>query len=138
MNFKQNNKIKVEGGMASMTDLVFLLLIFFIIMSLMAQNQTPLDLPESNEKLQTDQTPAEPTVIVKANSKYVVMYENTAMTDTSGVDYNTMVPAIEQAIVKSNKTVIRIAGHKEADYDAVFKVLGLAQSRSWSPLLAYK
>ena len=138
MNFKQNNKIKVEGGMASMTDLVFLLLIFFIIMSLMAQNQTPLDLPESNEKLKTDQTLAEPTVIVKANSKYVVMYENTAMTDTTGVDYNTMVPAIEKAVAQSKKTVIRIAGHKEADYDAVFKVLGLAQSRSWSPLLAYK
>ena len=42
MNFSSRNKVKLEGGMASMTDLVFLLLIFFIIMSLMANNQTPI------------------------------------------------------------------------------------------------
>jgi biopolymer transport protein ExbD len=51
MNFSSRNKIKVEGGMASMTDLVFLLLIFFIIMSLMANNQTPIDLPKPDESL---------------------------------------------------------------------------------------
>ena len=47
-----------------MTDLVFLLLIFFIIMSLMANNQTPLDLPKAEQNLPTDQTPVEPTVLV--------------------------------------------------------------------------
>ena len=54
MNLNQRNKIKIEGGMASMTDLVFLLLIFFIILSLMANNQTPLDLPQANENTKTD------------------------------------------------------------------------------------
>ena len=34
---KARNKIKMEGGMSSMTDLVFLLLIFFIIISTMVQ-----------------------------------------------------------------------------------------------------
>ena len=51
MDFGSRNKIKIEGGMASMTDLVFLLLIFFIIMSLMANNQTPIDLPKPDENL---------------------------------------------------------------------------------------
>ncbi|MCH1614050.1 MAG: biopolymer transporter ExbD, partial [Flavobacteriales bacterium] len=32
---RAGNKIKLEGGMSSMTDLVFLLLIFFIIISTM-------------------------------------------------------------------------------------------------------
>ena len=31
MKFRSENKIKIEGGMSSMTDLVFLLLIFFIV-----------------------------------------------------------------------------------------------------------
>ena len=42
MALESRNKIKAEGGIASMTDLVFLLLIFFIIMSLMSNNQTLL------------------------------------------------------------------------------------------------
>ena len=33
MNFRSENKIKMEGGMSTMTDLVFLLLIFFIVIS---------------------------------------------------------------------------------------------------------
>ena len=64
MNLNQRNKIKIEGGMASMTDLVFLLLIFFIILSLMANNQTPLDLPQANESTKTDPERITPTVIV--------------------------------------------------------------------------
>lgn len=39
------NKIKAEGGMASMTDLVFLLLIFFIIMSTRTTNTHDINLP---------------------------------------------------------------------------------------------
>jgi len=48
MNFRSRNKIKVEAGMSSMTDLVFLLLIFFIIMSTLASPQFGVDLPDSN------------------------------------------------------------------------------------------
>ena len=44
----------------------------------MAQNQTPLDLPESNEKLKTDQTLAEPTVIVGVGADSVTNIVSTA------------------------------------------------------------
>ena len=73
MNFSSRNKIKVEGGMASMTDLVFLLLIFFIIMSLMANNQTPIDLPKPDESLKPVKDPVEATVLITENNQYVVM-----------------------------------------------------------------
>lgn len=43
MGFGTQNKIKVEGGIASMTDLVFLLLVFFIIMSTMSEKSTPVE-----------------------------------------------------------------------------------------------
>ncbi len=47
MDLKPRNKVKVEAGMSSMTDLVFLLLIFFIIMSTLAVPQYNVDLPSS-------------------------------------------------------------------------------------------
>jgi len=54
MNFKSGNKIKIEGGMSSMTDLVFLLLIFFIVISTMITAGVNIDVPKnggsSNDK----------------------------------------------------------------------------------------
>jgi biopolymer transport protein ExbD len=48
MGFKKSNTTKIEGGMSSMTDLVFLLLIFFIIISTMVNTSHNIDLPSSN------------------------------------------------------------------------------------------
>ena len=45
---KAGNKIKMEGGMSSMTDLVFLLLIFFIIISTMVNTSHEIKLPEGS------------------------------------------------------------------------------------------
>ena len=45
---KSGNKIKVEGGMSSMTDLVFLLLIFFIIISTLVNTSHEIKLPEGS------------------------------------------------------------------------------------------
>ena len=46
MNFRSGNKIKIEGGMSSMTDLVFLLLIFFIVISTMITAGVNIDVPK--------------------------------------------------------------------------------------------
>lgn len=47
MDLKPQNKVDIQGGMSSMTDLVFLLLIFFIILSTLAKSGHEVDLPES-------------------------------------------------------------------------------------------
>jgi len=46
MDLRSSNKVKIEGGMSSMTDLVFLLLIFFIILSTMVTAGHSIDLPQ--------------------------------------------------------------------------------------------
>jgi len=46
MKFKTANKIKIDDGMSSMTDLVFLLLIFFIIISTLVNTSHNIDLPD--------------------------------------------------------------------------------------------
>ncbi len=47
MNLGQRNKVSLTGNMSSMTDLVFLLLIFFVILSTLVSNGVNVDLPTS-------------------------------------------------------------------------------------------
>lgn len=66
MAIKSRNKRSVEFGTASMSDLVFLLLIFFMLTStLVSPNAIKLLLPSSNSK-----TMAKQTVTVYINDKY--------------------------------------------------------------------
>ena len=55
MDFRSGNKIKIEGGMSSMTDLVFLLLIFFIVISTLISSGVNIDLPQSSSSESKDQ-----------------------------------------------------------------------------------
>ena len=134
MDFSSRNKVKVEGGMASMTDLVFLLLIFFIIMSLMANNQTPIDLPKPDESLKPVKDPVEATVVITENNQYVVMPGGDM---AKPMEFNQIKELAAAAVQKTGKQKLRIAGHKKASYEAVFSVLALAQANGWDPVLAY-
>lgn len=135
MGLGTSNKVKIEGGMASMTDLVFLLLIFFIIMSLMSNQNTRVDVPETSENLPPIQDPTEATVVVTEDNLYVVF---------PGGDMNNPRPFdeirgdAEAAVVNSGKMKLKIEGHRKADYEAVFHVMALAQVNGWDPVLSYK
>lgn len=48
MDFGRRNTIKAEANMSSISDLVFLLLIFFIVMSTMAVNGEAVNLPKTS------------------------------------------------------------------------------------------
>jgi biopolymer transport protein ExbD len=134
MDLGSRNKIKVEGGMASMTDLVFLLLIFFIIMSLMSNNQTPLDLPKSDESLPPDQNPVTATVMITKENKYVVLPGGSL---DKPMEFDEIKELAGQAVMNSGEFKLKVAGHREASYEAVFKVLALAQANEWDPVIAY-
>lgn len=135
MALESRNKIKAEGGIASMTDLVFLLLIFFIIMSLMSNNQTPIDLPKPNDDLKPVQDPVEATVIITEDNKYFVM---PGETEAQAREFEAIKEKVMDEVTKSGKTKLKIAGHKAANYEAVFNVLAMAQANGWEPVLAYQ
>ncbi len=133
MNLGTKNKVKIEGGMASMTDLVFLLLIFFIIMSLMSNNQTPIDLPEASD-LPPVQDPVTATVIITEDNQYVVLPGGTMEQPLEFEDIKEMTAA---AVESSGAMKLKIAGHRKASYEAIFNVLALSQANGWDPVLAY-
>lgn len=135
MDFSSRNKVKAEWGMASMTDLIFLLLIFFIIMSLMSNNQTPIDLPEAKEDIKPVTDPVEATVIITEDNHYVVMPGGSM---EQPMEFEQIKELTAAAVEKSGKLKLKIAGHRKANYEAVFNVLALAQANSWDPVLSYE
>lgn len=125
----------IEGGMASMTDLVFLLLIFFIIMSLMSNQQTRVDVPETSEDLKPVQDPTTATVVVTEENLYVV-FPGGDLSNPRPLDE--IRAEAEAAVENSGKMQLKIEGHRKADYEAVFHVLALAQINGWDPVISYK
>jgi biopolymer transport protein ExbD len=77
MAIQTRNKRKAEFSMASMSDLVFLLLIFFMLTStLVAPNAIKLLLPNSSSK-----TMAKQTVTVYINDKHEYFVEENRVSD---------------------------------------------------------
>jgi biopolymer transport protein ExbD len=133
MNLRSSNKIKTEAGMASMTDLVFLLLVFFIIMSTLSEPQTPLDLPQAEQGAPKDNKPKPTTSVgITANNTYFI--DNNLSQELS---YEEARDQLISLMSESEEKKIKIAGDKEASYEAVFKLISLAQVQGWKPLLAY-
>jgi biopolymer transport protein ExbD len=136
MDLRSNNQIKVEGGMASMTDLVFLLLIFFIIMSLMSNNTMVVDVPKDSEDMEPIPNPQDVTVVITEENGYVVLPKGDI--NKPRATFDEIIPEIDAAMANTTKDVLRIEGHRLADYEAVFKVMALADVRQWKPALAYQ
>lgn len=134
MDFGSRNKTKIEGGMASMTDLVFLLLIFFIIMSLMSNNTTRVDVPEASD-LPSEPDPVTPTVVVTEDNLYVVFPGGDMENPRQFEDIRAEAEAV---VMESGEMKLKIEGHRKADYEAVFNVMALAQLNGWDPVLSYK
>ena len=134
MNLGSRNKIKTDGGMASMTDLVFLLLIFFIIMALMSNPTARVDVPEQND-LPPETNPIAASVVVTEDNRYVV-FPGGNMDDPKA--YEDIEEDAKNAVNGSGEAKLKIEGHRNADYEAVFKILAMAQINGWDPVLAYK
>ncbi|PKR79895.1 hypothetical protein CW751_12485 [Brumimicrobium salinarum] len=143
MGFSSQNKVKIEGGMASMTDLVFLLLVFFIIMSTMAEKNTPVELPQPTEKLDTSKENATTTVVITEDDLYQIMLSDASNSNnpfgvkTDGVSYDEMRDFLIQEVEKTPEMKVKIAGARKASYEAVFQILALSKAKGWKPVLAY-
>ena len=104
MAIKTRNKIGVSFNSSSMSDLVFLLLIFFMLTStLVAPNAIKLLLPSSSSK-----TMAKQTVTVYINDLYQYYVEETPVTDDELMgSINTRIAGQTDAtiVLRSDKTV---------------------------------
>lgn len=134
MNLGRRNRIKAEGGMSSMTDLVFLLLIFFIIMSTMTSPGIDVNLPNSDKIINA---PEQPEVHVGITKENLYVFQ-----DAQDVFYTfeEIEPMIIQKMAEDleGNDKIKISGDQDADYQFVFKVIALAKENGWKPVLVFK
>ena len=104
MAIKVRNKVEPTFNSSSMSDLVFLLLIFFMLTStLVAPNAIKLMLPSSNSK-----TMAKQTVTVYVNEQYQYFVNETPADETQLMELiNAQIGNDNQAtvVLRSDKTV---------------------------------
>lgn len=111
--------------MSSMTDLVFLLLIFFIILSSLAKNATNVDLP-SGKTTSTDNKKIETTVVeVLPDGKIMVNKKPTTIEDIEMMILNEI----------SEDKVIELKGDMEAQYNGVYEVIKVANDHKFKVAL---
>lgn len=104
MSINIRNKRSLEFSASSMTDLVFLLLIFFVLVStLVSPNAIKLLLPSSNAKTMAKQTT---TLYIDANSNYYVEENPVSITDLETVLESKLEGETEGVVViRADKTV---------------------------------
>jgi biopolymer transport protein ExbD len=134
MNLGRRNRVKAEGGMSSMTDLVFLMLIFFIIMSTMTSPGIDVNLPNSripstgdnNEQVHVGITPSNLYNFQEAQDVLYTFEEIKPM----------IMQKMDENLEGNDK--IKISGDHDADYQYVFKIIALANENDWKPILVFK
>jgi biopolymer transport protein ExbD len=93
MGLKKRNKFNAEFNMSSLTDIIFLLLIFFMLTSsLTSPNAKDLDRPKSNSKTPSPQNVA---LSITPDGKYFI--------DSDEVPERQLMEKLSQAISKERK-----------------------------------
>lgn len=117
--------------MASMTDVIFLLLVFFLVTSTFVfPTALDINLPESAE-----QTPAKPTtrVFIDAESNLYVSYDNSELLP---VESNHLIDYLQIIRAQDPESGIAVYADVEVPYGKVVEVLNLGAENSMKMVLA--
>lgn len=117
MNLGQRNKISVTGNMSSMTDLVFLLLIFFIILSTLVSNGVNVELPQAKG---TNSVTAKMTVSIKPDGTYYL--------NGGQVSYEDLEPALRVRMADAADPVLYLQVDETVPTGKTVELIGMAKS----------
>ena len=128
MALKSRNKVSPNFNMSSMTDIVFLLLIFFMLTStLVSPNALKLLLPNSKSKTLEKQT-----ISVSIN-KDLDFYINENEVIESNLENE-----LKQVLSKQQEPAIILHADKTVDIEHVVKVMDIAYRNKYKIVLATK
>lgn len=126
MAITQRNKINVSFSSTGMTDVVFNLLIFFMLTStLVHPTALKLLLPQGSS-----QTSAKPqtTVSITGDQRYYVENQPVAFEDLESI--------LKQKLGANPDTYISLHADKTVPFESVVKVLNIAQSNNYKLIIA--
>ena len=128
MALKSRNKVSPNFNMSSMTDIVFLLLIFFMLTStLVSPNALKLLLPNSKAKTLEKQT-----ISVSIN-KDLDFYINESQVIESNLENE-----LKQILSQQQEPAIILHADKTVDIEHVVKVMDIAYRNKYKIVLATK
>ncbi len=128
MNLRGRNKVDPTFNMSSMTDIVFLLLIFFMLTStLVTVSAIDVLLPKAGGK-----TENKTSVAVTITNKSLFYIDKTKVSAT-----NLEREILKQVGTDKKKTIV-IRGDKEVAYKNVMKVIDIANKNKLKMILAVK
>ena len=128
MNLKGRNKITPEFSMASMTDIVFLLLIFFMLAStLVTTNAIDILLPKASGKTENKKSVA---VSIKKDLTYYI--------DQKRVGESVLETELLAALSSEDKPTIVLRAEKSVPVENVVKVMDIANRNKFKVILAVK
>lgn len=126
MTIKRSSKINPNFNMSSMTDIVFLLLIFFLVTStLVNPNALKLLLPKSTNQLSNRKT------VTVSIDKNLVFYFNTKVTPFSQLE-----DKIVNELKNSDDPCIMIQAEKSVPIEQVVKIMNIAKTHGYKSILA--
>ncbi len=128
MNLRSRNKVNASFSMSSMTDLVFLLLIFFIILStLVSPYSLPVDLPVSKNRADAKQNVA---LRIDSDLNYSV---NNKIINADNLETEL---SVNLASVERPSIVLHV--DQRVPTGETVKVLDIAKRNNWRIVLATK
>ena len=124
---RSSNKIKIEDGMSSMTDLVFLLLIFFIILATKVDVNHDIELPKSKGEM--SETSNIKIYVTKKNDFYI-----------NNIEENFKVNQIKTYIDENigSNMVIELLADKNSERASVYEIIRLAKQKSLKVVIKTK
>ena len=126
MDFKGRNKITPEFNMSSMTDIVFLLLIFFMVTStLIAPNALKLLLPQSK-----NQTSAKPITTVSIDKEFNFFIE------TTPIPFSQLENRLQKRLAREEDPTISLHVDKAVPMEQVVRVMNIAKNNKYKLILA--
>ncbi len=127
MGLKKSSKVSAEFSMSSLTDIIFLLLIFFMLTSNFVRIQ-PFDLPESDSKTVA---PVSIVVGITQAGAYEVDNEPVRRSNLSSVLRSKV-----RNINDKEHTAITIVAEVGTDFEKVTEILGIAAALKVQAILA--
>jgi len=129
MNFRGRNKVTPEFNMSSMTDIVFLLLIFFMIASTLVTTSAAIDilLPKASGKTENKKSVA---VSIKKDLTYYI--------DQKRVGESVLENELLAALSSKEKPTIVLRAEKSVPVENVVRVMDIANRNKFKVILAVK
>jgi biopolymer transport protein ExbD len=134
MALKRRNKVEASFSMSSMTDIIFLLLIFFVISSTMSSpNDIKINLPQSKASTTTKQVIAKVSIDKDGNYFIAVGSEQPVAIAAEALEAQIM-----SLVAKDSSTYIALHADQEIAYKEVVKVLDIANQHKLKLVIATK